>query len=303
MVWYYGRATTLLCVGCPRCLTSDSKKVSVDDWVRGNFSPLVGPGDVGKGMMAAYLIACFTTGAPFPDETEWREPMAVALCVVEDSEGRMKARLRAAGANLDLVYSVGGPEVNVGGLTMPSPMMLGDDAARLQQTLLDINAGCLFLETTVEHFGDRAGKVRTNTGIELEVRRALAPMRAVCKQTRVYGFGALHPRKSHEGTLADSISGSAALNNVGRGTMHIYRDPNNDNVRLLCSSKGNYLKRLPSSLRFRILSWDEDVNAPCDCLYDLTRPHEGRVVWNDDLVDLRKAEDIWNEIREGQNEA
>lgn len=265
--------------------------------VRGNFSPLVGPGDVGKGMTAAMLLAHFTTGEPFPGEANWREPMPVALCVVEDSEGRMKSRLRAAGANLDLVFSVGGPEVTVAGLTMPSPMMLGDDAAQLLQTLTELKAGCLFLETTVEHFGDRAGKSRTNTGIEIEVRRALAPMRAICKEARLYGFGALHPRKGQEGTVADSISGSAALNNVGRGTMHIYRDPDDDDVRLLCSSKANYLRRLPRTLRFRIISWNETTNSPCLCASDVC-PHEGRVVWCDDLFDDRTAEDIWSAIKE-----
>jgi putative DNA primase/helicase len=68
--------------------------------LRGSFPLLVGPGDVGKGMFAAYILACLTTGAPFPGETKGRPPMTVMICATEDSKGRIKSRLRAAGANL-----------------------------------------------------------------------------------------------------------------------------------------------------------------------------------------------------------
>lgn len=269
--------------------------------VRGNFGPLVGPGDVGKGMLAADTIARCTTGTPFPGEVLVRLPMAVLMCVTEDSEARVKSRLRTAGADLDLVHFVSGPEVTVGGLTMPSPMMLGDDAAGLLAAAKDLQADVLYLETIVEHFGDRAGKTRINTGIEAEVRRALAPIREICKQGHLFGFGALHPRKSHDGSIADSISGSAALNNVGRGVMHIYRDPDDetDAVRLLCSSKANYLRRLPRTLRFLILPWDSTTNRACTCTADVC-PHEGRVIWGegDGLYDDRSAEAVWEAIRD-----
>ena len=98
--------------------------------VRGAFSLNAGPGEGGKGMLMAYTAARFTTGDPFPGETHRRDPVPVLLCVTEDSKGRVKSRLRAAGADLDLAFFIEGPEVTRGGLTMASPMMLDDDAGQ-----------------------------------------------------------------------------------------------------------------------------------------------------------------------------
>ncbi len=269
--------------------------------VRGAFALVAGPGEGGKGMFMVDTATRFTTGEPFPNEKARRDPAAVLLCVTEDSNGRVKSRLRAAGADLDLVFFVEGPEMARGGLTMPSPMMLDDDAGKLVTYARQINARAIFLETMVEHFGDREGKAsRRSTNNEADVRSALAPFRAVCVEARLYGEASIHPRKSMEGSVDDSISGSAAFRNVTRAAHHIYRDPEDeaDNpVRLLFTSKANYLSRRPATLRFRIRSWDEERGLPCLCPHDEC-PHEGRIVWDDDPVDYRLAEEIWHQIAE-----
>jgi hypothetical protein len=51
----------------------------------------------------------------------------------------------------------------------------------------------------------------------------------------------------------------------------------------------------PPTLRFRIRSWDEGLAGPCQC-HIPNCGHEGRVVWEDDPVDKRTAEDIWKQI-------
>lgn len=268
--------------------------------VRGSIALLAGPGEGGKGMLLADTIARLTTGAAFPNELHRRPPSSVLVCVTEDSAGRVKARLRAAGADLDLVFFVEGPEVKRGGLTMPSPMLLDDDAGALVRHAKQIDARALFLETVVEHFGDRSGKTRRSTNNEADVRSALAPFRAACSLAGLYGLGVIHPRKSVEGSLDDSISGSAAFRNVARAAHHIYRDPDDesdDPVRLLFSSKTNYLARRPPTLRFRIKGWDEVLGVPCTCM-PAECDHEGRVIWEADPVDVRTAEEIWQAIAE-----
>ena len=132
------------------------------------------------------------------------------------------------------------------------------------------------------------------------MRSALSPFRAMCAEAGLYGLGAIHPRKSMEGSVDDSISGSAAFRNVTRAAHHIYRDPGDESdspVRLLFTSKVNYLSRRPPTLRFRIRSWDDGIVGPCMCPIEECG-HEGRVVWEDDLVDERTAEDIWQQIRD-----
>jgi hypothetical protein len=98
----------------------------------------------------------------------------------------------------------------------------------------------------------------------------------------------MHPRKSAEGGIEDSISGSAAFRNVSRGVLNVYRDPTDADWRLLMTSKSNYLAERPATLRFRIEPWEKD-------------PAEGRVVWptaEQGLHDQRSAEDIWRELQE-----
>lgn len=263
--------------------------------VRGAFQLLVGPGEAGKGMLSVDVIARLSTGAPFPGEgKEWRQATAVVICVTEDSSARVKARLIAAEANLRNIWFVEGPPAMRGGLIVPSPIAFDSDAGALLKLIQVKQATALFLETTVEHLGDREKRKQWSTNNEMEVRNALAPLIAVCREGGIMGWGVMHPRKSVEGGIEDSISGSLAFRNVGRGVMNVYRDPSDrDNKspwRLLITSKSNYLPERPPTLRFRIESWERDKN-------------EGRVVWgieNRTLEDDRDAEQIWQDIRESQ---
>ena len=261
--------------------------------IQSAFQLMVGPGDAGKGMQSADIMARLSTGEPFPGEgKKWRKPIAVLVCVTEDSKPRVKARLRAASANLKMVNFVSGRPAIRGGLIVPSPIAFDDDAGPLLEKVKDLKAGALFLETTLEHLGDREGKRQWSTNSEAEVRRALSPIVTVCREGKIVGWGVMHPRKSSEGGIEDSISGSAAFRNVGRSILHVYPDPSERNQqspgRLLISSKANYLARRPPTLRFRIEPWEQD-------------PTEGRVVWGIEgrtLEDPRSAEEIWQQIRE-----
>lgn len=264
--------------------------------VRGAFQLMVGPGEAGKGMVSADIIARMSTGVPFPGEgNQTRPPLSTVVCVTEDSAARVKARLVAAGANLSNIYFVDGPPAMRGGLIVPSPIAFDSDAGALLNKIRDRGIAALFLETTVEHLGDRENKKQWSTNNEAEVRRALAPLVAVCREGGIIGWGIMHPRKSKEGGIEDSISGSAAFRNTGRGVMNVYKDPMEEATgtrknpwRLLLSSKANYLATRPPTLRFRVESWDLD-------------PTEGRVVWGiekKNLIDERSAEDVWRQIHD-----
>lgn len=261
--------------------------------VRGSFQLVVGPGEHGKGFCSTDIIARLSTGHPFPGEgSKFRQPMVTVVCVTEDSEGRVKARLKAADADLKKVYFMSGPPAMRGGLIVPSPIAFDSDAGSLLEKARGVGAGAMFLETTLEHLGDREGKKQWSTNNEAEVRRALAPLVAVCREGGLVGWGVMHPRKSSDGGISDSISGSAAFNNVGRTVCHVYKDPSDADSkspwRLLITSKANYLAQRPATLKFRIEPWADD-------------PNEGRVVWGVEghsLVDPRSAEDVWRQIRE-----
>jgi len=277
---------------------SKIKRVRVKNYfggrlTEGSFQLMVGPGEAGKGMLSTDVIARFTTGDAFPGETIGREPMNILICVTEDSKERVAARLDAAGADMDRALFVDGPPVTRGGLILPSPIAFDDDAGAMVEKARLWKAGGLFLETMLEHLGDREGKSRWSSNNEAEVRRAMAPIVALCREAGLVGWGVMHPRKSMDGGVEDSISGSAAFRNIGRTVLHVYKDPTSNGKepanRLFICSKANYLAQHPSTLRFRIEPWERD-------------PTEGRVVWGigDNLIDLRNAEDVWRQIRESK---
>lgn len=260
--------------------------------IKGAFQLMVGPGESGKGMSSVDIIARLSTGTPFPEDKAWRQPISVVVCVTEDSAGRVKARLQAAEANLNRIYFIDGPPAVRGGLIVPSPIAFDSDAGALLKKIRSVEAGALFLETTVEHLGDREGKKQWSTNNEAEVRRALAPLVAVCKEGSLIGWGVMHPRKSIEGGIDDSISGSAAFRNVGRSVMHVFRDPLEKDAkspwRLLTVSKSNYMQHRPVTLRFRIEPWADN-------------PEEGKVIWGiagRTLIDERSAESIFRQMRD-----
>jgi len=259
--------------------------------IQGSFQLMVGPGEAGKGFGSCDIIARFSTGEPFPGESSnGRRAINIMVCVTEDSAGRVRARLDAAGADLKRVFFAEGPPSLRGGLVVPSPVAFDDDAGALLQRCRDRDVGALFLETMVEHLGDRSRRTHWSTNNEAEVRRALSPVVAVCKEGGLIGWGVMHPRKSMDGGIEDSISGSAAFRNVGRSVLHVYRDPTDDTKspwRLLITSKSNYMKSRPPTLKFRIESWEKD-------------PDEGRVVWGIEgrtLIDDRGAEEIWRQMQ------
>lgn len=260
--------------------------------VRGSFQLMVGPGEAGKGFSSCDIISRLTTGAPFPGENgKTRPPMVVLVCVTEDSAERVRNRLEACDANLKNVFFADGPPSMRGGIVVPSPIAFDDDAGAMLEKCRSVGAGAMFLETTVEHLGDRGNKKQWSTNNEAEVRRALAPIVAVCREGDLIGWGVMHPRKSIDGGIGDSISGSAAFNNVGRSVMHVYRDPTDPEKspwRLLITSKANYLATRPPTLKFRIEPWQKDKD-------------EGHVVWGIEgrtLVDPRTAEDVWKQIQD-----
>ncbi len=259
---------------------------------RGMFQLMVGPGEAGKGMMSVDIIARLSKGLPFPgDNGKMRTPTNVMVCTTEDTDARVKARLEAADADLDHVFFIDGPTGFRGGLLVNSPVAFDSDAGGLVQLAKDKYVGALFLETMLEHLGDREGMQKWSTNNEAEVRRALAPLVAVCREAGLIGWGVMHPRKSVEGSLDDAISGSAAFRNTARSVLHVVRDPldlSPNPQRLLMCNKSNHLAARPATLRFRIESWERD-------------PTEGRVVWGIEgrtLEDPRSADEIFEQMRE-----
>lgn len=259
---------------------------------RGSFSFIVGQGEAGKGVVSSDIMARLTTGSPFPGENgHWREPMRVLVCIIEDSQEQVVGRLEAAGADLNLVDFITGPPIIRGGLIMSSAMRLDSDAAPLVNLAKKLSAGAIFIETLVEHLGDRDSPKNISTNNEADVRAALSPFRAICKEANLFGWALIHPRKGSSGDINEQISGSAAFYNIPRLVLYVFKDPEDQSgvpKRLLASGKANNLPRRPMTYRFGIESWEKDRDYP-------------RAMWGVEgksLEDERSADDILDQIRD-----
>jgi RecA-family ATPase len=257
---------------------------------QGAFSFIVGKGEIGKGVLSADIVARLTTGAPFPgDGGKWREPVPVMMCVVEDSKEQIHGRCEAAGADLDLVHLVEGQMVMRGGLAMPDPMKLSEDAGPLVTLAKKLGAGAIFLETVIEHLGGHDGIGKMSTHNLADVRSLLSPFRAVCKEANLFGWGLLHPRKGMGDDPHDNTSGSGAFRDVPRMVMQVFMDPSDESknpARLLCCDKSNSMPMRPTTYRFHIESWEKDEYYP-RCVWGV----EGKT-----LEDDRTIEEIQQEI-------
>ena len=226
-----------------------------------------------------------------------------------DNKEKFSSRMAAAEADLTRVLFVDGPEIEIGGLNTESIVKFDNDMGDLLIQAKEFGAQVIIVETLVEHMGDREGKnSRRSTNNASDVRQAIAPFRALCKEADMYGIGVVHPNKSVDVGMNNSISGSAAFQQIARAVHHVYRDPTDDGefpTRLLFTSKDNYRKRHPPTLAFDIVSWDIARGEKCSCPDDedaecQARGHEGRIVWGGE--DDRTAEDIWQELIQQRKE-
>ena len=192
---------------------------------RGHLSLLSGPAEGGKGMYIVDLAARVSTGEPFPGERDSREPQRVCIITNEDQPEDLTSRLVAAGAELSNIQFLKGPRLPRGGLTTETAVKFDDDAGQLAEECKRFGAQFLIVETLLENMGDREGRTRRNTHNSSDVRDALVPFRAVCTTQQIYGVGILHPNKSAESDVENSISGSGGFRQIGRlqGASHIYR--------------------------------------------------------------------------------
>jgi len=94
---------------------------------------IAAPGKTGKGLVIAAIAGLVSSGRPWPGETASRDPGSVIIVAPEDDPNEDLAwRLRAAGANLELVRDL---TITPNGL----PFMLPDSVPLLRQAIREIS--------------------------------------------------------------------------------------------------------------------------------------------------------------------
>jgi RecA-family ATPase len=157
------------------------------NWLMLNRLPLAevtiveGPGGLGKTTAMLDVAARVSTGRTMPDGTPFAEPAAVILIAEEDRVSILKARLRAAGANLALIHRVSEVGEERAWFSLPS------HAGELHLLIKELAAKLVIIDAMFNHV-DSGLKIN---GAE-EVRRFLTPLAECAHETGAAIVGIRH---------------------------------------------------------------------------------------------------------------
>ena len=234
----------------------------------GYLNLLLGNEGIGKGTLAAALLARWTRGKL--QGNLYGKPVCVA--VVGDEDGFADVwvpRLHAAKADLSLVKQIERPD---GGF-----IELRRDRDRLMAAIEEHDVQVVYLDALLDNLG-----AAVNDWHGKQVRDALQPARSLARELGVAVIGSLHPNKSGE-TFRNLVSGSHAFNAVSRSSLLLAQDPDEDGRVVLVRGKGN-LSSAPEALTFEIASHSFKANGHT---FDVPRAvafRKGGELTADDLI-------------------
>lgn len=191
---------------------------------RGVVGILFGRPDAGKSTIAVDIAATITQGRAWPLTGEKAERAKVLIAEVEDDEdSTINGRLRAAGADLDMIRYFGwvtkGPN--------QEPFSITKNLDALERELRNDPEIKLVILSPISDFLDGVDQYKAH-----ELRRALRPLVSLAKRTGVTFLGIAHPRKQagKDGAhIQDAVAGSQAWVAVARVVMLATDDVKNPN--------------------------------------------------------------------------
>jgi AAA domain-containing protein len=214
----------------------------------GSPSIIVGEEGVGKGTLAAWIIARATRGEL---DGELRgKPVRVLIIGDEDGfEPIWVPRVEAAGGDLSMLRTLDDGE-HLDDLRQRSDD-LGEAVAR-------DDVGLVVLDQLLDHVsGGSDGQGVYNPK---NVRQALMPLRRVAGERGIAALGLLHPIKGNVTSFRQLMAGSHQFNAVSRSSLLLGVDPKDDQRRVLVRGKGNH-SAAPMSFEFRPIAASLELNG------------------------------------------
>jgi hypothetical protein len=231
-----------------------------------NVTVIAGGGGVGKSTLAQELAARMTRGQAPPGGDSAGRRSVVILTAEEDAAAVVRPRMRLMGADLQRVILL---DPNAAPLTFPS------GAEALAQRCRAEDAGMLIVDTGPA-FLDRG--LRSNT--EEDIRRFLAPLRALAEELRAVVLVLAHLNKDATRGARQRVMGGVAWVNAPRQVLMVGpppgEDPRETGERLVAVEKNN-LGVYPPAVAFRL--------APAT-----DEPSRAVVAWGGEVAGVRSAD-------------
>ena len=235
----------------------DLKWLWYERFAFGKFNIIAGDPDRGKSFVTLDVTTRVTRGWDFPDGAHC-EVGRVLLCTSEDSfADTIKPRLRAQGANLELVER----------LTMedehgkPRYLNLETDLPAIEAKLKELGDVKLII---FDPFTAYLGDIDSNK--DPQVRALLTPLVEMAERMGVAIIGIFHLNKAATLDIIYRVQGSVGFVGQARGTWCVLDDPDVPERRLMLKIKNNLARKDISGLAFTIrevdgrpkLEWEPD---------------------------------------------
>lgn len=199
------------------------------------LSIVAGKGGIGKSSLVYADLAAATRGELSPDIPG---PMRCLIVSHEDSQGMIRARLSAAGANFDYLHSL---TVTQGGA----------------ETIANLSYDMAAIEDLISHEGIQVvlfdpiqSYIQGDTNKREKVRAVVDPLAQMAHRTGVAIIGIAHTNKGG-GTLSDKVNGSAAWRDACRCLLVMAADPNTKEQSITLD-KSNYTNKVGTSWAYTI---------------------------------------------------
>lgn len=209
----------------------------------GTITIFAGRGGEGKSTFALYLTALLNAGQLEGDLNG--TTTTVLIISHEDDWGTvMVPRLKAAGANLDLVFKMS-VETKIDENTLEIVPAFPMDGDKLREAILQTGAKLVLIDPIPSTMGGDLHKVA-------DVRRALDPLASIAQELDVAIIGVMHFNKG-SGNASDKLSGSHAFRDAVRSVLLFATDQDTEQ-RVVTIDKSNYSTARGDSFAFNLVS-------------------------------------------------
>jgi AAA domain len=232
---------------------------------------LLGAGDVGKGLLVAWIVARLTRGE-LPGKFYGR-PIELLIVAHEDARKRVwDPRITAAGGDLSRVHYLDyTPDLD---RKERVPFEFNKHIERLEQLLVGLDLQGVFFDQVLDHFSPTSEGMMPG-----ETRRELHQLADLVQETDRFGIFNAHPNKGHGRSIRQLVGGSHQFVEVARTGSVLAYHPDEEHVRVLVLDKGNNLAPRRQGLRFRIDG------------ASVIAGDTGRMVRTSQIVDIREEEE------------
>lgn len=209
----------------------------------GTLTMCAGRGGEGKSSFALYLASRLNAGTLEGDVQGTPAP-ALIISHEDDWGTVMIPRLKAASANLDMVYRLS-VETTVDDFTMETVPALPLDLVVIREAVEETGAKLVIIDPIPSTMGGDLHKVS-------DVRKALDPLANLAQELQIAVIGIMHFNKG-TGNASDKLSGSHAFRDAVRSVL-LFATDEETGQRVVTVDKSNYSQSQGESFAFNLVS-------------------------------------------------